>query len=163
MQNNTQNYKIVRISASPEFRNTASKWFSEKWGLPVEAYAESMDAAINRREEIPEWYLIMDGDEIIAGAGIIDNDFHSRKDLMPNLCALYVEEDFRRNGIAGRLLNFVSMDMAMHGVYTLYLITEHDSFYERYGWEFMTVIKDDEGEDMRLYRHQLQPQDYIVL
>ena len=28
----------------------------------------------------------------ISGAGVIENDFHDRKDLTPNLCALFVEE-----------------------------------------------------------------------
>lgn len=35
---------------------------------------------------IPNWF--------IAGAGVIENDFHNRPDLTPNICALYVEEDY---------------------------------------------------------------------
>ena len=36
----------------------------------------------------------------------------------------------------------------------MYLITDHTSFYERYGWEFMCMVK-EEGEDRmtRMYRH----------
>lgn len=32
------------------------------------------------------------------------NDFHDRKNLTPNVCALYVEESCRNQGIADKLL-----------------------------------------------------------
>lgn len=34
--------------------------------------------------------------------GSIANDFHDRKDLTPNICAVYTEEAYRGRGIAGR-------------------------------------------------------------
>ena len=37
------------------------------------------------------WYLCMLNNQIIAGVGVIENDFHDRKDLTPNICAMYVE------------------------------------------------------------------------
>ena len=43
--------------------------------------------------------------------GVIENDFHDRKDLAPNVCAVYVEQEYRRRGIAGKLLNDVCEDM----------------------------------------------------
>ena len=61
--------------------------------------------------------------------------------------------------IAGRLLDFVCSDMASKGIRTLYLLTDHTSFYERYGWEFHCLAMGD-GEDKpsRLYIHrQEQP------
>lgn len=73
---------------------------------------------------------------IIGGLGVIENDFHDRKDLSPNVCAVYTEEDRRGMGVAGALLNGVCADMKERGIDTLYLLTDHDSFYERYGWEF---------------------------
>ena len=65
---------------------------------------------------------------------MIANDFHDRKDLTPNVCALYVEPELRCRGIAGQLLAHICKDMAAKGIGTLYLVTEHTSFYERYGW-----------------------------
>ena len=48
---------------------------------------------MERKTGITQWYVIVDGQRnIIAGAGVIENDFHDRKDLTPNLCALFVEE-----------------------------------------------------------------------
>ena len=92
---------------------------------------------------------------IIAGAGVIANDFHDRKDLTPNVCALYVEPELRRRGIAGHLLKHICRDMAAKGISPLYLITEHTSFYERYGWEYLCMVMGDDGEPMRMYRKDL--------
>lgn len=55
-------------------------------------------------------------------------------------------------GLAGRLLARVCKDMAEAGIPTLYLITEHTSFYERYGWKFFCMVREDgDGELMRMY------------
>ncbi len=70
----------------------------------------------------------MEEGNIIGGMGVIANDFHNRKDLTPNVCAVYVEKDRRCRGIAGVLLNFVCDDMKKRGVDILYLLTDHTSF-----------------------------------
>ena len=41
---------------------------------------------------------------------VIENDFHNRKDLTPNVCAVYVEENYRCQRIAGKLLEYVCED-----------------------------------------------------
>ena len=104
---------------------------------------------------VPSWYLCCDGDRIIGGLGVIENDFHSRKDLAPNVCAVYTEKEYRGQGIAGALLNYVCEDMKSKGIDTLYLVTEHTGFYERFGWEFHCMVQGD-GETTlsRMYIHK---------
>ena len=98
---------------------------------------------------------MLENNEIIAGVGVIENDFHERRDLTPNVCALYVEEEYRCRGIAGKLLELVRDDMENKGISPLYLITEHTSFYERYGWEFLCMVKEEDSDNMiRMYVHQ---------
>ena len=88
------------------------------------------------------WYICLDGDKIVGGLGVIDNDFHDRKDLAPNVCAVYTEEKYRCQGISGNLLNMVVEDMKTKGISPIYLVTDHVGFYERYGWEFFCMILD---------------------
>ena len=103
---------------------------------------------------MPQWYVALKGEQIIGGLGVIENDFHKRKDLTPNVCALYVEEECRRQGIAGKLLDHVCRDMREKGIDTLYLITDHTSFYERYGWEFLCLVEEEGGGLCRMYVHR---------
>jgi N-acetylglutamate synthase-like GNAT family acetyltransferase len=97
----------------------------------------------------------MDDDNIIGGMGVIENDFHDRKDLSPNVCAVYTEDAYRCKGIAGRLLDMVVNDMRSKGITPLYLVTDHTGFYERYGWEFLCMVQGDGEPDMtRMYIHR---------
>lgn len=147
--------EIVKLRDQKHMAGEAAAWFHSKWGIPKEAYEESMAECLLNKGAVPQWYLVMENDVIIGGAGIIENDFHDRKDLSPNLCALYVEEAFRGHGIAGSLLSFICADMKALGIPTLYLITGHTSFYERYGWEFLCMVQGDGDEEMsRMYVHE---------
>lgn len=149
-------FQIVRVSDRPALKETAARWFSEKWRVPLSAYLESMEASFADGVAVPRWYVMMDGDKIIAGLGVIENDFHDRKDLTPNVCAVYVEEAYRCQGLAGQMLNFVCEDMAQAGIMTLYLLTDHTGFYERYGWAFYCMAQGDGEEEMsRMYVHRM--------
>ena len=147
-------YRIIRLADRPELRERAAQWFHEKWGVPLEAYLESMEECLEKDGPVPQWYLAMEEDRIIGGLGVIENDFHDRKDLAPNVCAVYTEEDWRGRGVAGALLNFVCMDMKGKGIDDLYLVTDHTSFYERYGWKFLCMVQGDGEPGMsRMYIH----------
>lgn len=149
------NYEIIRLKDKPSLKETAAQWFHEKWRIPLTAYLESMEECLSGNHAVPQWYLAIDGDKIIGGMGVIENDFHNRKDLSPNVCAVYTEEDYRGRGIAGELLNYVCKDMKKYGIDTLYLVTDHTSFYERYGWEFLCIVQgNDEPEMTRMYVHK---------
>ncbi len=138
----------------PELKDAAAAWFHEKWGVPEEAYLECMDAYLAGETE-NGWFLCLDGNRIVGGLGVIENDFHDRKDLAPNVCAVYTEEDCRGRGIAGTLLDMVVETMRARGVSPLYLVTDHIGFYERYGWEFLCMAQGDgEPEMTRMYIHR---------
>ena len=129
-------------------------WFHSKWHVSREAYLECMLAYLNYDTEYG-WYLCLDEDRIVGGLGVIENDFHDRKDLAPNVCAVYTDEDYRCQGIAGRLLNMAVEDLRTKGISPVYLLTNHTGFYERYGWEFLCMAQGD-GEPYlsRMYIHQ---------
>lgn len=146
-------YTYLTLREKPEVKEKAAAWFHEKWGVPQEAYLSCMEAYLAQETEYG-WYLCLDGERIVGGLGVIPNDFHERKDLTPNVCAVYTEEDCRCQGIAGTLLDMVVEDLRSKGITPIYLITEHTSFYERYGWEFLCMVQtEDSAENMRMYLH----------
>ncbi len=42
------------------------------------------------------------------------------------------------------------------GIKTLYLVTDHISFYDKYGWKFLCMVQED-GEPymLRMYVHNI--------
>lgn len=144
--------EILKIREHRELIEEASLWFHQKWQIPQEAYRESMEECLKDSTSVPQWYAAMEGNAMIGGVGIIENDFHQRPDLTPNVCALYVEPEYRGKGIAWNLLQYVREDMSAFGIDTLYLVTDHTSFYERYGWEFLCMVQEEDSEnEIRMY------------
>ncbi len=151
---NMKNYEYVTLLEKPELKNTAAAWFHRKWGVPEEAYLACMDAYLNGETQLG-WYLCLYDGEIVAGMGVIENDFHNRPDLTPNVCAVYTEETHRKKGIAGKLLNMTVADLKKKGICPVYLVTDHIGFYERYGWDFLCMVQGDgEAEMTRMYIHR---------
>jgi GNAT superfamily N-acetyltransferase len=147
-------YDYITLRENPAIKDEAAEWFHSKWGVPKEAYLACMDAYLGGQTELG-WYLCLDGERIVGGMGAIENDFHDRPDLAPNICAVYTEESERGNGIAGKLLNLAVEDLRAKKITPVYLVSDHIGFYERYGWEFLCMVQGDgEPEMTRMYIHR---------
>ncbi len=145
-------FKILNLKDHPKYAARAAEWFSDKWKLAAGIYYESIEKGISGGTAVPSWYIVTDSSgRIIAGAGIIDNDYHDRPDLTPNLCALFVEPEFRLKGIARSLLDRARADLYRAGIERLYLITDHTDFYERCSFEFLTMVSELDGGKIRMY------------
>ena len=144
---------FITLRENPALEKAAAEWFHNKWGVPEEAYLECMESYLKKETEYG-WYLCMDKDKIVGGLGVIENDFHDRKDLHPNICAVYTETEYRCKGIAGCLLDMAVDDLKAKGITPVYLVTDHIGFYERYGWQFLCMVQGDGEPDMtRMYIH----------
>lgn len=142
----------VKLREQPALLTQAAVWFASKWRIPAETYRESMLSCIRRRTGVPQWYMALnERREIIAGAGVIENDFHERRDLRPNLCALYVEPAYRGRGLGRAMLDFARRDMGGMGEDTLYLLTDHTDLYEACGWTFVAMAREENGGAARVY------------
>ena len=145
--------RFLSLREAPDLEKAAAAWFHSKWRVPEKAYLDCMDAYLSGRTEYG-WYLCLDGERIVGGLGVVENDFHDRKDLSPNICAVYTEEAYRRHGIAGRLLDRAVEDLRAKGVSPVYLLTDHVGFYERYGWTFLCLAQGDgDPAPSRMYVH----------
>lgn len=148
-----EEYAFLSLREAPHLKAAAAAWFHAKWGVPEAAYLACMDGYLSGRTEYG-WYLCLCGDRIAGGLGVLENDFHERKDLAPNICAVYTEETHRRRGIAGRLLGLAVESLCAKGISPVYLLTDLSGFYERYGWEFLCLARGDGApRPSRLYIH----------
>ena len=149
------NGTIISVCEHPELFEAAAQWQSSKWKIPVQAYLDSMEEGRTTQSGVPAWYIAQDeAGAIIAGIGVIENDFHKRPDLAPNVCALFVEPAYRKQGIARALLDHVCNCLADKGIRTAYLCTDHVNFYEHCGWNFYCMVEEEGGGSCRLYKHE---------
>ena len=70
--------QYITLREQPERMYAAAQWFHSKWGVPTEAYLECMEACLKQETELG-WFLCLDGSQIVGGLGVIENDFHDRK------------------------------------------------------------------------------------
>ena len=112
---NMEKYSYITLRQQPQLKERAAEWFHQKWNVPKEAYQKCMDEYLNGETEYG-WFLCLDGNTLIGGLGVIENDFHDRKDLTPNICAVYTEREYRSRGIAGRLLCMAVEDLKAKGI-----------------------------------------------
>lgn len=128
------------------------RWASEK-SKPV--YEDCIKNCLNSPSPLPQWYLLFENGRIAGCAGLIPNDFISRMDLWPWLCALYVEEDCRGRGLGALLIERCKQDAKKLGFPALYLCTDHIGYYERYGFEYLAQGYHPWGESSRIYEVQV--------
>lgn len=133
--------EIVNIRNKVNLYLSAAQFFNSAFNIPIETYLESFKESENAT--IPQWFVAIYDNKVIGGIGVIENDFHPRTDLSPNICAFIVDEYFRNQGIGRKLFEKILKYCFDLGYNQVYLITNHTSLYEKYGGVFYTQINED--------------------
>ena len=149
--------KIISIRENPEYKNTAIKYFQQSWKsvLPI-IYEDCITHSIGARNSLPQWYLLEKDNDIIGCAGLITNDFISRGDLYPWICAIFIEEKHRGNAYGSLLIEKAKLDAKKAGFEFLYLCTGHIGYYEKYGFSYIGQGYHPWGEESRIYEIELK-------
>lgn len=130
--------KIISIRTNPEYKEQAIKYFQNSWPEvdPV-IYENCIHHSIGAEQSLPQWYLLETDNKIIGCAGLITNDFISRMDLYPWLCALFIDKAYRGNNYAALLIERAKKDTKAFGFKYLNLCTDHTGYYEKYGFNYI--------------------------
>lgn len=149
--------QILSVRENNDIAEDALKYIQGIWAsnqsLPV--YRDCILHSLDSESPLPQWYLLYDENRIIGCCGLITNDFISRMDLWPWLCALYVEKTHRGHGYGALLINRVIKDTNQLGFQNLYLCTDHVGYYERYGFEYLAQGFHPWGESSRIYHQRI--------
>ncbi|TDN99002.1 GNAT family N-acetyltransferase [Sunxiuqinia elliptica] len=147
---------VISVREQPAYKDMAIAYFQKNWKgvLPV-IYEDCINHSIEASAPLPQWYLLMNEDKIIGCAGLITNDFISRMDLYPWVCALFIEEQHRGNSYGSILLELAKKDSAKAGFQSLYLCTDHIGYYEKYGFSYLAQGYHPWDEESRIYQAQL--------
>ncbi len=149
--------KIVSVRSHPEMKELFISYFQLRWSSPESApvYRDCITSCLGSRSPRPPGYLRMDGDNVAGGVGLITNDFISRMDLLPWLCALYIEEKYRGHRLSALLIQAAKDGARDAGFSELFLCTGHIGYYEKFGFSYIGDGYHPWGETSRIYRTEL--------
>ena len=150
--------KIISVRDNPKSYQTFVDYFAKYWASektkPV--YQDCIENTINTPSTLPQWYLLVDAlDSIIGGVGLVTNDFISRMDLFPWLCALHIEEQHRNQGYGSLLIKHVCAEAKKLGFEKLYLSTDLTGYYERHDFSNIGLGYHPWGSSSKIYEKSL--------
>ena len=149
--------EIISVRKQPQWADKAIQFFQRHWANENSrmVYKDCITSCLGSGSPLPQWYLLCQKGTAIGGAGLITNDFISRGDLWPWLCALYVEKPYRGHAYGNLLIQYAKKDAKALGYTDLYLCSNLVGFYERYGFSKIATGYHPWGESSPIYHSKL--------
>ena len=95
--------------------------------------------------------MLVDNDELISFCTFAEKDDIQPTELTPWIGFVYTFPKYRGKRYAGELFKYAEALAKKEGMENIYISTGHTGLYEKYGYEFLQMMKDIEGEDSRVY------------
>ena len=148
--------RIISVRENPEYKDKIIQYFQNSWSeiAPI-IYEDCISHSINAKDSLPQWFVLENNNEFIGCAGLITNDFISRMDLYPWVCAIFIEEKHRGNNYSKLLIEKAKEDSKKAGFQNLYLCTDHIGFYEKIGFKYIGQGYHPWEEESRIYQIDL--------
>lgn len=145
--------RIVSVREEPQYANDAIQYIQAKWANEANylVYDDCIRASLSTKSRLPQWYIMLEDENIIGCAGLITNDFVSRMDLCPWICSLFIEESCRNKGMGQALIEHIIGAAKALGFTAVHLCTDHIGYYEQYGFSYIGDAYHPWGEQSRVY------------
>lgn len=145
--------EIIEIQQRPELFDDAVKVFWEQWGNDdnYTFYEDCMKHSGKTNDSIPNFYIALENEKVIGTYALLRNDINSRQDLFPWLACLYVDPTYRGKSIGKQLLEHGLQITEQLGYEKLYLSSDLEEYYEKYGWTNSAITYDPFGGSIKVY------------
>lgn len=148
---------IELINKGSHLLEKGIEFFWRNWGNEsnFDFYKDCIENSLSDDKPLPKFYIMLDNDEIIGSYALITNDIISRQDLMPWFACLFVDENYRNQGLAEELINHGLNESRKKRFNTLYLSTDLNDFYEKKGWNYNSKGFGVSGDEMKIYSKEI--------
>lgn len=149
--------KIELIKKGSDLLEKGVEYFWRHWGneLNFDFYKDCIENSISDHKSLPKFYLMLDRDKIIGSYALLTNDIISRQDLMPWFACLFVEENYRSQGLAEELITHGLAESKKKGFNILYLSADLNGFYEKKGWNYHSKGYGVSGDEITIYSKEI--------
>lgn len=137
------NIQIDPIQRHPDFIDTLASWHHLEWQHLNPADYTLQDRIDEYQQclqsnQLPQLYVAHNNFEPYGSVRLIEHDMEIHLEWSPWMASLYVHPEYRQQGIATALIEYLCTQAASINFETLYLYTEHhETLYKRLGWKEM--------------------------
>ncbi len=140
--------EIKSLCEHPEYINSVAEWTWEEFCKIDRPSISLCDIVKNLKGQktgrLPHTYIAIDGN-VLCGTITMYENYLKGEDFTPWMGSLFVPHEYRRLGVARKLINTVKKEATARGFKTLYVRTEHAcGYYEKHGWQFVKETVDME-------------------
>ena len=142
--------KTYNLKDKTEFLDEVVTLEYEEWADKKEVNRE--ERLINKKEKIISLFsdksfcklILVDNDELIGFISIFPNDCNEEKELTPWYATMYVKEKYRGKGYSKILNAAIIKEAYNRGFEKLYLKTDLDNYYEKFGAQYIKKLSSGE-------------------
>lgn len=147
--------KIIEYFTTEDKEYWLSKIKESDWGAGQFLYELLQNQTLKQLVgEHTKVLMLVDGANLVSYCTFAEKDDIQPTELTPWIGWVYTFPAYRGNHYAGKLLQHAEILAAEAGIKNIYISTNHEGLYEKYGYEFFQIMKDIEGEDSKVYvRH----------
>lgn len=148
--------EIIELRDRNALFGEAIQVFWEVWGNEdnFKFYEDCMIHSAAALSDLPRFYAVVENEKIIGTYALLRNDINSRQDLCPWLACLFVDKEHRGKEIGSLLLNHGLKQAAIKGYKKLYLTSDLEGYYEKYGWKNNGIAYGVSGGYLKIYEKE---------
>lgn len=144
--------KIIEYFSTENKEYWLSKIKESDWGAGQFLYELLRDQKLKQTVgENTKVLMLVDGEKLVSFGTLSDKDDIQPTELTPWIGFVYTFPNYRGNHYAGKLLSHAETLAKEEGLENVYISTNHVGLYEKYGYEFLKMMKDIHGQDSRVY------------
>ena len=149
--------EIYNLQNKIEYLDEVARLEYEEW---AENKEENKQARIERKKtKISNMFMdksfckliLLDKDNLVGFISLFPNDCEEEKDLTPWYATMYVKKEYRKHGYSRILNDAILREAKNRGITTIYLKTDLENYYEKFGAIFIKKLKSNES----LYKFKL--------
>ena len=137
---------LYALKQKPEYLDQVAIWLYHEWGEKTEGSSlqvvkEKLKTFINI-DTLPINFILLEEGNLVGTFNLMLSDPPTRKDLSPWFGSLYVEPNYRNQGIGTFLLKSAVSKAKEFGIQKLYLCTPtRQKMYTKSGWQPIDEVK----------------------